>query len=102
MAQAVATRMKDGEWYGDMDDDCFLRRYGLFAHVEKMDRGHWWFAISVGDGTTIGARDIYNGADALAVIRLRDGDAARAAAEHCMELIHANKLTGDEHEQTRK
>jgi hypothetical protein len=78
-------------WRGDLNDDCTLERYGLFAHVERMDRKRWWFAVYPsrnGDA-------LYNSADPQTAIRLRDGDAARAAAEHVMEVLNPQRVRRD-------
>ena len=72
-------------WTGDLADDCFLERYGMFAHVECMDRGIWWFSIS--DGKELGSEELYNSSNMATSIRLKTGNEARAAAEHCMELL---------------
>lgn len=37
--------MSDTRWTGDLDDDCRLRDGEWLAHVEKMSRRHWWFAV---------------------------------------------------------
>jgi hypothetical protein len=75
------------EWTGDPNDDCALSRYGLTAHVECMDRGHWWFCIYRGKWPD--EVQIYNTADNLAVVKLTTGKMARAAAECVMELLHS-------------
>jgi len=80
------------EWRGDLDDDCFLERYGMNAHVERMDKGHWWFAVSKdtpnGPGRFV---DLYNTADNLEVVKLTTGKMARAAAECVLELLHSQE-----------
>jgi hypothetical protein len=78
-------------WQGDLNDDCTLERYGLFAHVERMDRNRWWFAVYPsrnGDA-------LYNSSDMQTAIRLRDGAAARAAAEHVMEVLNPQRVRRD-------
>ena len=81
---AVPT-MPNADWQGDLDDDCWLQRYGLFAHVEKMDRNWWWFAVS--RGREIGAQQLYNHADRGTSVDLKSGDIARIAAECVMEAL---------------
>ena len=76
-------------WQGDLEDDCWLERYGLFAHVEKMDRKHWWFAVS--RGREIGSESLYNHADQQTLVRLKSGEIARIAAECVMEVFGARK-----------
>lgn len=79
----------DSGWRGDLDDDCYLERYGMMAHVECMGRGYWWFAVSKdtpnGPGKFI---DLYNTADNLVVVKLTTGKMARAAAECVLELLN--------------
>ena len=73
------------DWRGNLDDDCSLERYGMLAHVEKMDRGRWWFAISRG------RKDLFNSADNETYVKLPTGDVARAAAESVMECLRKRK-----------
>lgn len=75
------------DWTGDLDDDCTLRRYGMLAHVECLDRGWWWFAIYRGEWPD--EVSLYNAADNEAVIRLTTGKMARAAAECVMEVFRS-------------
>lgn len=76
------------DWQGDLNDDCFLQRYGMFAHVEQMDRGVWWFAVSA--GSALGSAELYNTADNFTSVRLTTGKMARAAAECVMEVLRSN------------
>lgn len=73
--------MTKSEWRGDLNDDCFLDRYGLSAHVECMARGVWWFCIDYG------TEQIYNTADNETAVMLTTGKMARAAAECVMEAL---------------
>ena len=73
------------DWTGDLEDDCTLRRYGMLAHVECMDRGWWWFAV--GRGKFPDYVELYNTADNETVVRLTTGKMARAAAECVMEAL---------------
>jgi len=73
------------DWTGDLNDDCQLERYGLKAHVECMDRGHWWFAI--GRGELPNYEELYNTADNGNMVSLTTGKMARSAAECCMEIL---------------
>ena len=72
---------EETKWTGDLNDDCHLERYGLSAHVECMDKNHWWFGIYHGKN------QVYNTADNRAVVNLTTGKMARAAAECVMEYI---------------
>ena len=78
-------------WQGDLDDDCWLIRYGMLAHVEAMDKGVWWFSISRHPWAP-GQDDIYNTAENMTHVRLTTGKMARAAAECCMELLRVREF----------
>lgn len=78
--------MDEAKWAGDLDDDCSLERYGMLAHVEKLDRFYWWFAISELPNAP-GSRQLFNKSDSLANIKLTTGKMARAAAECVMESL---------------
>ena len=73
------------DWTGDLNDDCYLNRYGMTAHVECMDRGIWWFAI--GKGRFPNYQELYNSSDANTKLWITTGKMARTAAECCMELL---------------
>lgn len=77
------------DWRGDLDDDCTLERYGYKAHVECMDKGHWWFAVGKGEWPNY--TELYNHSDQRTVIRLTTGNMARAAAECIIELLAREK-----------
>lgn len=66
-------------WQGDLNDDCILYRYGLYAHVECLARNHWWFAV--GRGEFPNYVELYNTAENRTPVRLTTGKTARAAAE---------------------
>lgn len=78
----------DAAWVGDLDDDCTLSRYGMTAHVEKMDRNCWWFNVTTPkrDGSP-GYNDLFNTADNATHVPLRSGKVARRAAECALELL---------------
>jgi hypothetical protein len=83
--------MAESDWEGDLDDDCWIDRYGMRACVEKSGRCDWWFAIysqpwKFGDG------DLYNTADNETPVRLTTGKMARAAAEIAMEVLRGAAL----------
>lgn len=84
----------DGAWVGDLNDDCWLERYGMAAHVEKMDTNHWWFNVTRKwpDGRP-GYDDIFNMADQQTHVPLTTGKMARRAAECVMEAIAAIRAT---------
>ena len=71
-------------WTGDLNDDCFLERYGFHAHVECMSRGVWWFAVEI--GTWPDSEQIFNTSDNETAIKLTTGKMARAAAECVIEF----------------
>lgn len=81
------------EWTGDLADDCLLYRYGMTAHVECMDRGHWWFAVYSGKGE-IGCDDLFNTANQQTHIRLTSGKMARAAAAHRSARTTGHLISG--------
>jgi len=74
------------DWTGDLNDDCWLERYGMLAHVECMHRGCWWFAITTLPSEA-GRQDLYNTGDNNVPVRLTTGKMARAAAEVAMEIL---------------
>ena len=78
-------------WKGDLDDDCSLVRYGMLAHVEKMDRGVWWFCVA-NHPWVPGEADLYNTAENMTHVKLISGKMARAAAECCMELLRQRRM----------
>jgi len=81
------------KWTGDLTEDCFLQRYEYRAHVERMDRGVWWFAVdrvlfdNVEKGIFPGSVQIYNTANNETWVSLTTGKTARAAAEIVIELL---------------
>lgn len=78
-------------WQAIDTDDFVLRRYGMLAHVERMSRSHWWFSISR-DGQR---EDLYNTANNLVAVKLKDKATAMDAAECCMELLRGIKANAD-------
>ena len=84
------------KWTGDLDDDCWLVRYGMLAHVECLDRGHWWFSISANEGR-IGAPELYNTANNSTHVHLTTGKMARAAAECALELLRGTDREDGSH-----
>jgi hypothetical protein len=94
-------RIAMSAWIGDLDDDCWLSRYGMNAHVEKMDRNIWWFSVGRTEMVGQWAKhvELYNSANMQTSIRLLTGKQARAAAEHVMELLAQlglNRASGPE------
>ncbi len=84
------------DWTGDLNDDCHLERYGMHAHVEKMDYGVWWFAISrdLPDPPPY-FEDLYNSSEAHTAVQLTTGKMARAAAESCLEVLRQQGFGDD-------
>jgi hypothetical protein len=87
----MGEKMNSG-WTGDLNDDCWLERYGMFAHVECMDRGWWWFAIYEGEFPK--HKTLFDITDNHAIIKLTTGKMARAAAECCLELLRERDGNG--------
>jgi hypothetical protein len=78
--------MAESDWEGDLDDDCWIDRYGMRACVEKSGRGNWWIGIfSLPVRLTGGA--LYNTHSNETPVRLTTGKMARAAAEIAMEVL---------------
>lgn len=81
-------------WTGDLRDNHYLYRYGMTAHVEKMDEGCWWFAVSVDN-----PREppplydyLYNSSDRASNSHITSGVQARRAAEEVMECLREHNL----------
>lgn len=81
-------------WIGDLGDDCYLHRYGMFAHVEKMDRNVWWFCVGVENPHKPPPfyRVLYNSADRASNGNLTSGAQARRAAEEVMECLRIHNI----------
>ncbi|HQR78447.1 MAG TPA: hypothetical protein PLR35_18675, partial [Burkholderiaceae bacterium] len=63
------------EWLGDLNDDCKAQWAGLMLHAERMDRTHWWWAVTL-ERTGEQVASSHGSAEPV-----RAGKAARSAAE---------------------
>lgn len=86
------------EWQGDLNDDCWLERYGMLAHVEQLDKDWWWFSVSAGRGA--GSPELFNTSNMHFPARLTTGKMARAAAECVMETLMLHGIARSKPPQT--
>jgi hypothetical protein len=80
-------KAKQAGWTGDLNDNCYLWRYGMTASVEKMDEGVWWFGVSTPRDSGVGYWRRFNSADMESHLPLTSAEKARCAAECVMECL---------------
>ena len=65
-------------WRGDLADDCTAIWRGLMLRAEEMDKGSWWWAVSMDEGRGDEIRS-----SNFEERECRSGEEARHRAEEC-------------------